>query len=267
MDAHFSMQIINVDKLDAAIFDLDGVVTKTARVHSAAWKKLFDEYLQQRAAQEGSTFQPFDIDTDYRRYVDGKARYEGVASFLQSRRITLPYGNPSDPPDRETICGLGNRKDSLFHQALREQGVETYQSTITLIHDLRSRGLKTAIASSSKNCAKVLDAVGISALFDAKVDGLDLARLHLKGKPAPDMFLKAAALLGVQPSRAAVFEDALAGVQAGHEGNFGLVVGVDRAGQAAALKKHGADIVVSDLGEITIGQGENVPGRPASKLP
>ncbi|MFQ5846975.1 MAG: trehalose-phosphatase [Candidatus Methylomirabilales bacterium] len=267
MDAGSPKLIINLDTLDAAIFDLDGVVTKTARVHAAAWKKLFDEYLEHRAADEGKPFQPFDVDTDYRRYVDGKPRYDGVRSFLQSRGITLPYGDSADGPDRETICGLGNRKDSLFHRALREQGVATYPSTITFIHALRSRGLKTAIVSSSKNCGPVLDAAGLSALFDAKVDGLDIARQHLQGKPAPDMFLKAATLLGVPPARAVVFEDALAGVQAGRAGHFGLVVGVDRAGQAAALQKHGADIVVPDIGELAIGQGEDVFTRPIQELP
>ncbi len=259
------MQMIDVDQLDAAIFDLDGVVTKTARVHAAAWKKLFDEYLQQYAAKEGKTCRPFDAQTDYRRYVDGKPRYDGVRSFLQSRGISLPYGDPGDRPDQETICGLGNRKDSFFHDALREHGVETYQSTLTLIRDLRSRGIKTAIVSSSKNCAKVLDAAGISALFDAKVDGLDIAQQQLKGKPAPDMFVKAAALLGVHPAHAVVFEDALAGVQAAREGNFGFVVGVDRAGQAAALEKHGADIVVSDLRDVVV--GSRVNALPIRELP
>ncbi len=258
---------LETNRFDAAIFDLDGVVTKTARVHAASWKKLFDQYLQQHAQQEGETFQPFDIATDYRRYVDGKPRYDGVKSFLQSRGLTLPYGDPSDGPDQKTLCGLGNRKDTFFHQALQEHGVEAYPAAITFIREVRSRGLKTAIVSSSKNCASVLDAAGISALFEAKVDGLDLAQLHLKGKPAPDMFVKAAALLGVPPARAAVFEDAIAGVQAGRKGNFGLVVGVDRGGQASALQKHGADIVVSNLGEITLGHGTNGQSRNTRELP
>ncbi|MEE9203367.1 MAG: trehalose-phosphatase [Nitrospirales bacterium] len=262
-----SRPIINVDHFDAAIFDLDGVVTQTARVHAAAWKRLFDEYLRQRAFQTGDTFVPFDPDGDYRHYVDGKPRYDGVKSFLESRGITLPHGDPTDGPDRETICGIGNRKDSLFRQALQEHGADAYPAAIMFIREVRSRGLKTAIVSSSKNCASVLDAAGISALFEAKVDGLDLAQLHLKGKPAPDMFVKAAALLGVPPARAAVFEDAIAGVQAGRKGNFGLVVGVDRGGQAAALQKHGADLVVSNLGEITLGHGTNGQSRNAEVLP
>ena len=244
--------MIGTAAFDAAIFDLDGVVTKTARVHATAWKKLFDQYLEHRAEQDNSAFRPFDIQTDYRQYVDGKLRDEGVQTFLDSRGLTLPYGDPSDAPDRETICGLGNRKNAFFREALKEQGVESFPSTLAFIRDARSHGLKIAIVSSSKNCAAVLEAAGISTLFDVKVDGLDVARDHLKGKPAPDVFLRAASRLGVLPARAIIFEDAVAGVQAAREAAFGLVVGVDRVGQSAVLEACGADLIVSDLGELTL---------------
>ncbi len=244
--------MISAAGFDAAIFDLDGVVTRTARVHAAAWKKLFDQYLQRRAEQDGTAFRPFDIQADYRQYVDGRPRDEGVQAFLESRGLTLPYGDPSDAPDRETICGLGTQKNTFFREALKEQGVESYPSTLAFIRAARSQGLKTAVVSSSKNCADVLETAGISALFDVKVDGVDAARDRLRGKPAPDMFLRAASLLEVVPARAILFEDAVAGVQSGREAAFGLVVGVDRAGQAEALHAHGADLVVSDLGELTL---------------
>jgi alpha,alpha-trehalase len=235
---------------DAVIFDLDGVVTKTAKVHAEAWKRLFDEYLERRALRDHSEFQPFDIDRDYRRYVDGKPRYDGVKSFLESRGIELPYGAPDDASDRETVCGLGNRKNQLFQETLRERGVEVYGSTIDLIRHLRSRRFKTAIVSSSKNCAAVLEAANIAHLFDVKVDGVDAQALGLEGKPAPDIFLEAARRLGIHPDQAIIVEDAIAGVQAGRQGNFGLVIGVDREGQRGELQNHGAHKLIRDLSEI-----------------
>jgi alpha,alpha-trehalase len=251
---------------DALIFDLDGVVTKTAKVHAAAWKELFDEYLSYRAQREGKTFRPFDVDSDYLRYVDGKPRYEGVKSFLESRGITLPYGSPEDEPGKETVCGLGNRKNQLFHALLQRKGVEAYPSSVARIRLLRSKGFKTAIVSSSKNCSAVLEAAQITDLFDAQVDGVDAERLGLKGKPAPDIFLEAANRLGVDPQRAVVAEDAIAGVKAGSSGKFGLVIGVNRGKQEQALRTSGADVTVGDLAEITV-PGDPAPDRTSRNLP
>jgi len=239
---------IPLGAIDAVIFDMDGVVTDTARVHAAAWKELFDAYLAERVP--GSN--PFS-DDDYRRYVDGKPRYEGVRSFLASRAITLPDGDPSDPPDRETICGLGNRKDAAFLDRLRAQGAEAYPSTIGLIRSMRARGIRTAVISASRNMKEVLASAGVGPLFDAAVDGLEAERLGLPGKPDPAVFLEAARRLGVPPGRAAVVEDALAGVAAGRKGDFGSVIGVDRTGHADDLRAAGADIVVSDLAEVGLG--------------
>ncbi len=247
---------------DALIFDLDGVVTKTAKVHAAAWKKLFDEYLEQRTVSGKKGFQAFDPDADYRRYVDGKPRYEGVKSFLESRDIDLPYGSPDDEPGKETVCGLGNRKNRFFQQLLEDRGVDVYESAIELIGSLKSRDFKTAVVSSSKNCAAVLRAANIADLFDARVDGIDAEELNLEGKPAPDIFLQAASRLGVRPGRAIVVEDAIAGVRAGRRGGFGCVIGVDRAGHASALRENGADTVVRDLSEIVV--GDQATGEEAS---
>ena len=241
---------VRVEDFAAAIFDLDGVVTRTARVHAASWKRLFDEYLRQRAAKTGEPLLPFDSERDYRRYVDGKPRYDGVESFLQARGITLPKGEPSDPPDRETVCGLGNRKNQYFHESLHQDGVEVFDSAVALIRRLRNRRIGTALVSSSRNARAVLEVAGLVDLFDICLDGNDIARLGLKGKPAPDLFVKAAELLGVDPQRAIVFEDAVSGVQAGRAGGFGLVVGIGRADQAAELEAKGADIVVADLAEL-----------------
>jgi len=240
---------LRVEDFDAAIFDLDGVVTRTARVHAAAWKRLFDAYLRQWAEREGEPFRPF-LDSDYQLYVDGKPRSQGIVSFLESRGIALPQGEQSDLPDQATVYGLGNLKNRYFRESLEQNGVEAYDSTVALIRTLRGHGVRTALVSSSRNARAILAAADLTALFDVCIDGTDAARLELKGKPQPDIFLAAAEALGVQRERAAVFEDAISGVQAGRAGSFGLVVGVDRADQAAALRKAGADMVVADLAAL-----------------
>jgi trehalose-phosphatase len=237
--------------LAAAIFDLDGVVTRSASVHEASWKRLFDDYLRMRAERTGEAFSAFTRE-DYRRHVDGLPRYDGVAAFLASRGIDLPRGDPSDPPGRETVCGLGNRKNELFLEVLRAEGVEVFEGTVALIRRLRQRGIATALVSSSRNAREVLEAAGLTALFDVIVDGNDAARLGLTGKPDPDTFRAAANALGVAPGRAMMVEDALSGVAAGRAGGFGLVVGVDRAGQRDELRAAGADLVVADLGELSL---------------
>lgn len=237
---------------DAVLFDLDGVLTKTAIVHAAAWKRLFDGFLEQRAADTGEAFVAFDIDADYRRYVDGKPRYDGVADFLASRGIELPFGALDDAPGAQTVRGLGKLKDQYFMQQLEEHGVEVYEASIALVRTLRAQEIKTAVVSSSNNCAAVLEATGISQLFDARVDGMDITRLSLNGKPAPDAFLEAAQRLKTEPSRAVVVEDAIVGVEAGRAGRFGCVIGVDRSGQSQALRKAGADVVVTSLAQVKI---------------
>ena len=251
---------------DAVIFDLDGVVTRTADVHAAAWKALFDAFLQQHAATTCQPFAPFDLDTDYRREVDGKPRYDGVADFLKSRGITLPLGDPADSPELQTVCGLGNRKNGLYLAQL-EKGVAVYSSTIELIHQLRAQGIKTAIVSASENCAAVLDAARIAGLFDTRVDGLEAKRLGLAGKPAPDVFLEAAQRLTVPPARSVVVEDAIAGVQAGRRGGFGLVIGVDRTGHPQALQAAGAHWVVADLAEVAVVKAAAGTRQRSDELP
>jgi alpha,alpha-trehalase len=240
------------DRWKAVIFDLDGVITRTAAVHAAAWKQLFDDYLKEREAREGEDHSPFDIDRDYRSYVDGKPRYDGVRSFLESRGIDLPWGDPEDPPDRETVCGLGNRKNRLFNQRLKEQGADVFPPAVELVKRLRAGGVATAVVSSSKNTGAVLDAAGIADLFDARVDGIEAERLGLTGKPAPDVFVEAAGRLGAEPGATVVFEDAVSGVEAGRRGSFGLVVGVDRVGAAEALREAGAHEVLSDLSRVAV---------------
>jgi beta-phosphoglucomutase family hydrolase len=237
---------------DAVLFDLDGVLTQTARVHAAAWKQLFDQFLDEYAAVRAAAFLPFDIEADYRHYVDGKAREDGVRAFLESRRIELPLGAPDDGPTMRTVHGLGSRKDQLFLHELRAHGVERFEPAIELVRTLRAADVRTAVVSSSKNCTAVLEAAGITGLFDARVDGLDLGRLGLNGKPAPDMFLEAARRLDVEPSRAVVVEDAIAGVQAGRAGAFGLVIGVDHPGESMELRRAGADVVVPTLAEVWV---------------
>ena len=251
---------IPLDRVDAVVFDTDGVLTDTASVHSAAWKRLFDEYLEQRAERLGEPFRPFE-ELDYLRHVDGKPRYDGVAGFLASRGITLPWGDPSDPPSHETVCGLGNSKNHYFLAHLREHGVHAFPSSVAFVRELGASGVRTAVVSASRNMRAVLDAAGIRQLFDVEVDGVDAARLGLAGKPDPALFLEAASRLEVTPPRAVVVEDALAGVEAGRRGGFGVVVGVDRAGQAAELAARGADVVVDDLGQLGLDGGTGRDGR------
>jgi beta-phosphoglucomutase family hydrolase len=238
------------DGISACLFDLDGVLTQTAGVHAAAWKQVFDEFLRRRAQETGQEFVPFDAVRDYDEFVDGKPRYDGVRSFLASRGIELPQGSPDDPPDANTVDGLGNRKNELVLRLIRERGVEPFEGSVRYVRAARAAGLRRAVVSSSTNCRDVLAAAGIDDLFEAVIDGVLAEREHLKGKPAPDTFLAGARALGVEPPGGTVFEDALAGVEAGRAGGFGIVVGVDRIGQAEALRAHGADIVVRDLSEL-----------------
>jgi beta-phosphoglucomutase family hydrolase len=238
------------DTVTACLFDLDGVLTQTAKVHAAAWKQMFDEYLRQRAEKLSAQFVPFDPVRDYDEYVDGKPRYDGVRSFLQSRGIELPQGTSEDPPAAETVDGLGNRKNELVLRMIHKEGVAPYEGSVRYVEAVRTAGLRRAVVSSSTNCRDVLKAAGILDLFEEIVDGHVAEREHLNGKPAPDTFLAGARALGVGPDHAVVYEDALAGVQAGRSGNFAYVVGVDRVGQADALKQHGANIVVQDLAEL-----------------
>jgi beta-phosphoglucomutase family hydrolase len=234
----------------ACLFDLDGVLTQTAKVHAAAWKEMFDAFLRKRAAQTGESFEPFDPVADYDEHVDGKPRYDGVRSFLAARGIDLPEGTPDDSPDAVTVHGLGNRKNELVLAMIERQGVEVYEGSVRYVRAVRDAGLGRAVVTSSANADEVLAAAGIDDLFEVRIDGVVAAQEHLEGKPAPDTFLAAARALEVSHDRAAVFEDALAGVAAGRAGRFGLVVGVDRVGQADELLEHGADVVVSDLSEL-----------------
>jgi len=238
------------DSIQACLFDLDGVLTKTAKVHAAAWKQTFDAYLRDRAARTDEAYRPFDEVEDYDEYVDGKPRYDGVRSFLASRGIELPEGTSDDPPTAETVRGLGNRKNELVLQLIHDHGVEPYGGSVRYVRAARDAGLRRAVVSSSANTRDVLEAAGIADLFEARVDGIVAEEEHLRGKPAPDTFLAGARALGVEPAGASVFEDALAGVAAGRAGRFGFVVGVDRVGQADALREHGADVVVSDLSDL-----------------
>jgi beta-phosphoglucomutase family hydrolase len=230
----------------ACLFDLDGVLTKTALVHAAAWKEMFDDFLRKR----GGDFVPFDPVEDYAEYVDGKPRYDGVRSFLESRGIELPEGDLSDPPGAETVRGLGNLKNELVLAKIKRDGVERYEGSVRYVEAACAAGLRRAVVSASANCRDVLRSAGIEELFEVVVDGIVADREGLKGKPAPDTFLAAARKLDVQETEGAVFEDAIAGVEAGRAGKFGFVVGVDRVGHAEALRSHGADIVVSDLSEL-----------------
>ena len=236
-------------EIQACIFDLDGVITNTASVHAAAWTRMFDDVLRSRPEAPGEDLRPFEPD-DYRRYVDGKPRYDGVKSFLESRGISIPYGAPDDPPGSETICGLGNRKNEEFQRYLDENGVEVFPDTIAFIDGLHRRGIRTAVISASRNCQPVLRAAGVEDLFETRVDGVVAAELGLPGKPDPAVFLEAARRLGATPDRAAIVEDALAGVEAGRRGRFALVIGVDRTGHGDDLCRAGADVVSTDLAQL-----------------
>jgi beta-phosphoglucomutase family hydrolase len=238
------------DGVSACLFDMDGVVTQTAVVHAAAWKEMFDDFLRQHAAETGTPFVPFDSHAEYDEYVDGKPRLDGTRSFLESRGIHLPEGTPDDPPGAPTIYGLSNKKNDLVLAKIAAGGVQVYPGTITYIRSVKDKGISTAIVSASANTQQVLDSAGIAGLFDVRMDGVIAKERGLRGKPAPDTYLAAAQMLHVTPKQAAVFEDAQAGVAAGRAGGFALVVGVDRVGQAEALREHGADIVVQDVAEL-----------------
>jgi beta-phosphoglucomutase family hydrolase len=238
------------DRTRACLFDLDGVLTDTASVHAAAWKRMFDEFLAAHARQQGVPLRPFDIVADYGAYVDGRPRMEGTRTFLASRGIELPEGGADDPPGAQTVYGLSTAKNDLVQTLIQEQGVDVYPGSVRYLHAVRDAGLRTAVVSSSANAQQVLDVAGLSSLIDHRVDGITAKERALAGKPAPDTFLAAAADLGVDPDQAVVFEDALAGVAAGRAGNFGRVIGVDRLGQADALRAQGADVVVTDLADL-----------------
>lgn len=254
--------VLDLRRLDAVIFDTDGVVTDTARVHAAAWKRTFDAFLRRWTARYGGEMRPFEVRDDYLRHVDGRSRLDGVRGFLASRGIVLPEGDAADPPDADTVHALGARKDAYFLDQVRRYGVAPYRSTVALIRELRRRGAGIAAVSASRNCEEVLASSGTRDMFDVTVDGVAAARLALPGKPDPALFLEAARRLAVPAGRAAVVEDALAGVEAGRRGGFGLVVGVDRGGQAAALYAAGADVVVTDLENLRVTGRAGGPARP-----
>jgi alpha,alpha-trehalase len=243
--------VLSLRNLRAVLFDMDGVITRTATVHAAAWKRTFDAFLAARAGP-GGDFRPFDTKADYLPYVDGKPRYDGVASFLASRGISLPWGSPGDPPGFETVCALGNQKDGYFNEVLETEPVEVFQSTVDFIDLLHRRGLKAGVFSASRNAARVLEAAGVLSLFDAKVDGSDAAELRIPGKPDPATLLELARRLGAEPATAGVVEDAVAGVQAGRAGGFAVVIGVNREGDPGALLLEGATLEVRDLSELTV---------------
>lgn len=236
--------------LEALIFDLDGVLTKTAAVHMKAWEQMLKSYLDQYRSKTGQNIKPYDSKMDYLQYIDGKARYDGVKSFLDSRQINLPYGSPDDESGKETICGLGNRKNDIFLELLKKDGIQVYKDTIHKIKQWRKQGLKTAVISSSKNCKTVLEMAKIDHLFDVRVDGLISAELNIPSKPKPDIFLHAASQLKANPTASAIFEDAISGVQAGKSGGFKFVVGVARHGSEEDLYKNGADIVIHNFEEL-----------------
>jgi len=242
---------IQTQTFKAVIFDLDGVITKTATIHAESWKVMFDEYLHLREEKHKESFVEFSIKDDYLKYVDGKPRYKGVESFLQSRNIELTFGSPDDSSDKETICGLGNQKNVKFIEILNTKGIDVYESTVRLINELKEAQVRIGIASSSKNCQFVLKTAKLEHLFETRVDGVVSAELGLKGKPEGDIFVKAAENLGISPKDAIVVEDALSGVEAGKNGKFGLVIGLDREGHGNLMKERGADIVIEDFAGIT----------------
>ena len=243
-------RFIRRDQFDAVLFDLDGVLTDTQGLHAACWKKMFDEFLRKRSENRGEEFHPFSITDDYYLYVDGRLRSDGVRDFLQSRNISLPEGDPDEPPESETVSGLGNRKNDMVNELMETEGVDVHSDSVEWVRLLRDQGYKTAVVSASSNCKTVLISAKILDLFDTIVDGNVAADLDLAGKPSPETFLKAAEQLGVDPRRAVVVEDAISGVQAGRSGGFGLVIGVARKENAEALKESGADIVVKSLSEL-----------------
>jgi beta-phosphoglucomutase family hydrolase len=242
---------INRRDFDAAIFDLDGVLTDTARVHAAAWKSVFDSFLQMWAEARGLAFQPFDIEADYLAYVDGRPRHDGVRTFLASRGINLPEGFDHDPKAANTVRALGERKARLFRQALKQR-IDPEAGAESLLKKLRQAGIRIGVASSSKNCGAILSAAGLDHLIDVHVDGVDAEELALQGKPDPAVFLEAARRLAVRPSRTILFEDSLAGVEAGRRAGFGCVIGIDRAHQQRALRRRGADLVMKSLGDVEV---------------
>jgi len=253
------------ERIDAVIFNLDGVVTRTTNLHINAWRHVFNAYLRDRSTRGGEDYRPFDIDHDYTRYIDGRPRYQAVKHFLLSRHIDLPMGDPSDPSDRETVCGIGNRKNLIFDWFAKEGGVEVYGCAIALIHRLRKAHIKTAVVSASKHCESILKHARIDDLFDARVDGTDAERLDLDSKPDPDTFLEAARRLGVEPSRTAVLEDTLVGIKAGKRGRFALVIGVHSGEQDEKMWEHGVDFVVRDLCRVDVGGAEAGEGLSRPK--
>jgi len=256
--------IISREKIDAAIFNLDGVVTQIARLQASTWKRLFDTYLRERSSQQGEDYRYFDITHDYRRYIDGRPRYQAIRHFLLARHIDLPRGGPDDPPEHGTIYGLGNRKNLIFNQIVEKEGIAVYGCTIALIHRLRKTGIKTAVVSASKHCDLVLERAGITDLFDTRIDGMEAERLDLDSKPDPDTFLEAMRRLGIAPARAVVFEDTVVGITAGKRGRFALVVGVDHGGWEGKMQQHGADLVVRDLCGVDM-EGTDIDKRSSPR--
>lgn len=244
--------VLSRQRFDAVLFDLDGVLTATAKVHSVCWKRAFDEFLEHRASETGESFRPFDVSADYLEYVDGKPRYDGVRSFLASRGIELPEGASSDPPGFGTVRAVGNYKSEMVARVVAEEGVEVFPTSVELVRRLRDRGFRLAVVSSSKLCREVLEAVSIDRFFEVRIDGVVAERDGLQGKPAPETFLVAARELGVPAQRCVVVEDAISGVQAGRAGGFGLVVGVARHGERSELTRNGADVAVADLAELSV---------------
>jgi alpha,alpha-trehalase len=238
---------LHLSDIDGAIFDMDGVITRTAEIHAKAWKQLFDEFLARLGMSP-----PFDLDIDYRRYVDGRPRYDGVHGFLESRGIALPWGSPDDEPGWQTICALGNRKDEYFHERVSRDGVRVFDSTVDLIKQLRAAGRKTGVFTASRNASSILSAAGVDGLFDERIDGIQAEALGLPGKPSPAVLLELTRRLGLQPARTAVFEDAIAGVEAGRAGGFGVVVGLNRGSHDGELLRHGSTVEVKDLAEAVL---------------
>ena len=243
-------RVITRDLYDAVLFDLDGVITDTASLHATCWKQMFDDYLQNRPNRKGEPFKPFELTTDYLLYVDGKQRFDGVRDFLKSRGIELPEGSVDDQPEADTVSGLGNRKNDLVNAIIEEKGVKAYEGSVKLIRQLRQQGFNSAIVTSSQNCTAVLRAATLDGLFEVQVDGRMIQAQRLAGKPAPDTFLRAAKLLGVEANRTVVIENAISGVQAGRAGKFGLVIGVARKRNDVALRHNGAHVAVNDLAEL-----------------